>query len=705
MLRRISIVVISLCHTVCTCYAQKITLSQDTSRYSFELKPVEVITDRLASKNNEYKFNPQNVKPIITIMGETDIMRYIGTLPGVSQGIDGGMAYYVRGGNNSNNIVELDKVPVYGSTHLFGLFSTFNSDIIESATFKMGSIPSNSGDFLSAITQVKTITPDSMIYRGNFNISPFMLGASLNGFLPKSKVSFVVSGRLSLLKPEISLIKSITKMEADINPQIGDLFLKLGYKLNSKHAFDLGGYYSNDYLAFLFRNETNIELNWNNRNLRFNWNYDYSPKLKFSTVAYLSQFKSSQRQRYYNTATSGELESDLRIQTALNEQAVKSEACYKIHNWDFVVGANAKFRRFSPAAKKILVGKSETNAFDKSYSTQLFTLYGDATFRCSNFKINIGTRQNYYIAQGIKKYMADIRADFVYKMTELSGVEISYDLMSQTHHIVEGLPMGWSVDLMIPSYDNYVPEVSNQLYTGGYLSNRFFTASAGIYFKKLRNLIGYINSTNIFGVQNTEWKEEITTGEGLSYGLEVRLEKRIEKWNGNLSYTLSKTTRRYENVNNNEWYPFKFDRRHIINFNSQLQTVKNNNKEQFLMSNISYTSGHLTTLPLSVYEGEGLPYWNLIGSNYRNYLMDENSYSRQKLSDINDYRLSDYLRIDLGYTFKKTHKKHTTELTLGIFNVLNKKNPYLMFYNNGTWKQLSLFPIIPSIKWNISFTK
>jgi len=182
------------------------------------LDTVTVIGTTSVRRNNTYMFSLKEVTPLVSVIGETDVLRYIGTLPGVSQGMEGGLGFFVRGSNSGNNRVELDNVPIYGSAHLFGLFSTIPSDVVENVIFRSGKLPASSGNFLSSLTSISTIQPNTEKYRGSLSVSPFMTGISLNGPLIKNQLSFQIAGRMSLLKPEIQLVKKITDMEGDVLP-------------------------------------------------------------------------------------------------------------------------------------------------------------------------------------------------------------------------------------------------------------------------------------------------------------------------------------------------------------------------------------------------------------------------------------------------------------------------------------------------------
>jgi len=666
---------------------------------SSTLKEVNVIAERYYRKNNLYQFSPKNTQSLVSIIGINDPMRYIGTLPGVSQGMEGGLSYNIRGGNNSNNLILLDEVPIYGSTHLFGLLSSIYSGIVETIHFKSGNFDGNENDFLSSVSEIKTVTPKIKNTHGGFDISPFAIGGSLKGEIGNTKLKYLVAGRISLLQPELKLITSSFQIDGEIKPQFADFYGKIDYKIDSINDLVFNGYYSNDYFAFQ-SSFANIELNWGNYFIQTNWSHIFNPNLQLISKFYINRFKSAQRQRYYDD--SGDISYDLKIQTLLSEQLIGSELQYKKNNLFIDGGVKLKLNQSSPATKKILAGLYETNTFQNKYSTTSFVLFGDVKYQYKKWNIHTAFREIYYSAEKIKKLLSDISAGVTYDITKNCGIEFSYDLMSQTHHTVEGLPLGWSIDLQIPAIKNLIPEKSNQIYAGSYWGNNMITISGGLYFRTLKNLISYKNSTNIFGVQNTSWEEEVALGEGKSYGLETRIEKRGDKWSSTLSYTLSKTTRQYNNINSGKIFPFSFDRRHILNFTSQLVTRKTNNGKQYFNTEIIFSSGHHTTLAIAAYEGIELPYWSTLKAT-QNYLMYENMYYRQEMSSTNGVKLPNYFRIDAGYTFNHIYKKIESDFTIGIYNIFNCKNPYLIFYEDGNWKQLSILPIIPSVKWSIKF--
>ena len=679
---------------------------QDSAKH-YSLDTVRVFGTANVRRNNTYSFSLKEVKPLVSIIGETDVLRYIGTLPGVSQGMEGGLGFFVRGSNSGNNRIELDNVPVYGSAHLFGLFSVVPAEIVENVNFRSGKLPVSSGDFLSSLTTISTIQPNAVKYGGNLSISPFMAGVNLNGPLIKNQLSFQVAGRMSLLRPEIQLVKKITQMDGDIFPEVADLYIKLHYQLNNRHTINTSYYYSNDYFKYQSEGDNysnnRIEENWGNKILRMSWNWKISETVQLNTMAYYNRFASGQRQREFFKKQGS---SDLRLQTSLQELAAQSALRYQINNMIVTAGLQAKSQQIQPAAEKIYVGQNSAAdhyTFNPDYFSKMLTGYVDFDYKYKQFTSSIGYQSNYYFVENQKLFDNNLRLALAIELSKETGLEFSYDQLSQFHHIIEGLPVGWSLDLIIPANNMYKPEKAHQYYAGGFWSSKQNLLSAGIYYKNMDNLTSYKNASNIFGVQNTNWMDEVVCGSGDSYGLELRAEKKEERWDAAVSYTLSKTDRLFADINDGKKFPFKFDRRHILNLTGQILTHKRENSDQHLNIMLAFSSGHHITLPVGVYDGIEPPFWAQQSGIYIPPKEQENALYRQLMSETNGYSLPYYLRADIGYNFRKLGRRFISEFTIGIFNLLNRRNSYLIFYDENRWKQLSIFPIIPSIKWTLSF--
>ncbi|GHT65279.1 TonB-dependent receptor [Bacteroidia bacterium] len=680
--------------------------SKDTLKTVGFIKPVTIVGTKPARGNNTYRFDIKDVKPLITVIGETDVLRYIGTLPGVSQGMEGGLGFFVRGSNNSNNRIELDNVPVYGSAHLFGLFSIFPADIVEDVHFRSGKIPASSGDLLASLTQISTITPQTDKYKGNFSISPFMTGGSLSGPILKDRLSFQVAGRFSLLGAELKLAKSIFEMEGEVYPEVADLYAGLHYRINNENSISASGYYSNDYFKYQYVNEYNdnkTEENWGNKIFRLSWDSRINTDWQMNVMAYYNSFLSGRRQQYH---ADDEQKNDLRLQTLLNEISAQATINYDKENIKTNFGFQGKSQKIQPASEKFYIGTNGDNNrfnFNDSFTSGIVSVFGDFGYTYKFLTPSVGYRGTFYGMGDYKTWDNNIRLALSVETSKETGLELSYDQFSQFHHIVEGLPVGWSLDMIIPADRMSAPEKAQQYYAGGFWTNKKYLFSFGGYYKQMNNLVSYVNAINLFGVQYSNWTNEIAVGTGESYGMEFHAEKKGEDWNVALSYTLSKTNRLFDEINDGKKFPFKFDRRHIFNFTGQVLTRKRKSGEQHFNISAAFSSGHNMTLPIGMYKGIEPPAWNRMSGVYVPPSERDNIYSRQLMSDINDYTLPYYFRIDAGYSFLHTGKYFTSEFVVGLFNILNRQNPYLVFYDEGQWKQLSIFPIIPSIKYALSF--
>jgi hypothetical protein len=442
-------------------------------------------------------------------------------------------------------------------------------------------------------------------------------------------------------------------------------------------------------------------LNWNNKIGRLGWTWKPSRNIQLNTVYYFNCFSSGQNQHRFDYV---EIENELEMNTSLKEHDIKTVLHYRLNKFDIETGIEVKWQKYCPS-NKILYTESNTNTiYEKEYKPFSAMIFGDLNFNGNKYISTLGTRGTFYQIGDFKTFATDIHFNFQYFFKKTFGLEFSFDKLSQFRHIVEGLPTGWALDLIIPSNSRFQPENARQLYLGNFWMNDIASVCCGVYYKKMNNLVSYINASNVFSTGNISWETDATSGKGESYGFELHTELTLGNVTNTLSYTLSKTDRQFDEINGGDWYPAKFDRRHILNVQSQFITLKGNNKNQLFDITLSLTSGHHATIPVGIYEGVLPPFWEVSGGGLNAPdEMDENAYYRKLMSDKNGFQMPAYFRIDLGYSFIKRKPRYERELRLGIYNVLNRKNPYLVFYEDGKWKQLSIIPILPSISYSLRF--
>jgi len=369
------------------------------------------------------------------------------------------------------------------------------------------------------------------------------------------------------------------------------------------------------------------------------------------------------------------------------------------------LGVEAQYSIFTPASEKIEASQTNREHFEQESSSLNTSLYLQTKYSIlEKLYLAVGLREYYYSCSDYSRLFVDPRLSIDYKFNNTTGLYLSYDHFTQLYHVLEGLPTGWSLNVTIPASGSISPEACNQFYIGSYWLLGAIQFNVGGYYKSMHQLVSYINTANLFGVSNATWNEEMDSGKGRSIGLEFFVKKNVNRWNWSISYCLSKTDRTFAKINDGLTYPFKFDRKHMLNLDANYILKKKEHKQQSLNLNFIYTSGHHTTLQTGKYLGTPLPYWGQReGAIYVPSEMNTQAYYRQLMSKKNGYTMPNYIRLDIGYQFIWQKEKCDHEFTVSIFNILNRKNPYLYYYKDNQWNQLSIFPIIPSVSYSLMF--
>ncbi len=278
-----------------------------------------------------------------------------------------------------------------------------------------------------------------------------------------------------------------------------------------------------------------------------------------------------------------------------------------------------------------------------------------------------------------------------YFITRNIGVEGTFDRAVQYFHTLEGVPLGWSLDMIIPTDEDRPEEQASQYYLGLFASVGLHNVSFGVYDKQMKNLVYFPDATMLFSSTVAGWKENIDVGKGSSKGVEFLYEKNGDVLRYRVAYTKSRTDRVFENINDGRSFPAKFDRTHILNANMSCKIYRGVRRDIGFQTSFTYQSGNMETV------AAGKQLCRTWGETVEE--LPVNYYT-----SINNYRLPDYVRWDIG-CFLNLHTQCPQTITIGIFNVLNRHNPFAITYDSTTkeWKQISLIPIMPSINWQIKF--
>ncbi len=668
------------------------------------------------NKGSEYTYTPMEALSTISVVGEPDVIRHISSMPGVSQGMEGTLGLFVRGGNNGSNSILFNQVPIYATSHL-GMFSTFPPEVISESSFYLGGTPTEYGNFSSSLITIHAKRHYGKPLQGQFSISPYLTGGYLSLPLKKEKISVQVSGRTSLLPFILNQFAKPNDTDNEqLKAQLLDFTALVDWKINEKNYLNLMFYTNNDFFDYRIDDSQN-KLNWGSNALKLGWNSQLTSKIKSNVAIYFTTSFSRQEQRYFKSSESDQLRSILRLGSGINEFSAAINFSYQTTDkMNIKAGLQYQSKEYEPLSEKTMIQDDSMVDYENKFGNQsghLSSSYMEIKYTLPQaITASVGFRNSIWNINEVNSWDFDFHALTDIYISEQWGAELTYDRFVQYYHVLEGLPVGWSHNVVTPADDQLPQEITDQLFAGiywKYPSEISINATVGGFYRKMKNLVSYINSSNLFGFTNANWKDEVDTGTGDSFGMELSASIKEKRIGATVAYTLSKSDRKFTAINDGEKFPFKFDRRHIVNLQTKYTVVKgvtrkDKKREQYVNGVISYSTGNRATLPIGSYEGTTPPFWEQRGDGWRvPYKMDDNAYNRQIMSGKNEFKMKDYFRIDIAYTFVRYGKRTNNEFAMSVFNVLNRKNPFLYYHDDRDWYQLSIFPVMPTFRWCISF--
>jgi len=651
-------------------------------------------------------------KSVPVIFGEVDPLKILQLYPGVSNAGEGNSGLYVRGGGPDQNLILLDDAVVYNSGHLFGFFSIFNGDAIKNTTLIKGSMPAQYGGRISSVLDISMKEGNLDKYQVEGGIGSIASRFSVQGPIKKEKASFMLSGRRTYID---ALVKPLIKKGSQFYGSgyyFYDFNAKFNYRFSSKDRLYLSGYFGRDRFDFVNnKRQFDVEVPWGNSTLSARWNHVFHKKLFMNTTAVYNdyQFSLGALQNSFNFVLSSGIR-DLNLKTDLDH--------YLTPEHKLKYGALFTYHRLSPS---VATGRQDSVLFQPNNAQTKFAnefgLYAQDDWEAGrNLKINYGIRWSAFQQLGpYTNYTTDIdgnRLDSVkynsndqvityggleprltmrYSLDEETSLKGSVSRNRQYLHLVSNAGTTLPTDVWVPSTLRVKPQLSWQ-YSAGIFKNfndNAFETSIEVYYKSMQNQIEYRQG---FTPSIKDPEEEFVFGKGWSYGTELFINKTKGKFTGWIGYTLAWTWRKFPDLNNGNKYPAKYDRRHDLS----VVGIYEVNQQWKLSSVFVYATGNATSLPEKFYLIEGV--------------------LTQQFSRINQYRLAPYHRLDLSATYIPTPKKERKwkhSWVFSIYNVYSRQNPYFLYYNQtgsafaGTLqvqaKQVSLFPVIPSVTYNFKF--
>ncbi len=693
---------------------EEVTVTEDVERINIRKPQMSVNT-----------LSVQTIRQIPVVLGEADVIKSILLLPGVTNAGESSSGFNVRGGAADQNLILLDEATIFNSSHLFGFFSVFNPDAIKDVKLFKGGIPSRYGGRVSSVLEIFQKEGNSKEFKLNGGIGAVASRILAQGPIVKDKAAFLIGGRASYAHLFLPLF------DIDNKAYFYDLNTKLNYRINDRNNIYLSGYFGRD----LFSISDNFINVYGNAVINFRWNHLFSDKLFSNLSLIYSDYFYGLELDFVG------FEWDSGIQNFNIKYDLKH---YLSDNLQINYGLNNIYYRFNPG--KIVPNSPDSGIVEEQliekYANE-FAAYVDVEHNLSeDLSLQYGLRLSHFLRLGqdeLNVYLNDNPvvydpfaliyqeaepievinpgrganlADFVnleprialsYTLSEASSVKASYTRIAQYLHLLSNTSSPTPLDVWTPSGPFVKPQLLDQFALGYFRNIRGgdYTFETEVYYKDIQNRIDYIDGANL--IANNAIEQVILNGEARAYGWEVLFRKNEGRFNGWISYTLSRSEQRtpgrepaFDNgrtnqetgINQGQWYSTPFDKTHDIAIYGNYEL----NKKWRFNTNFIYQTGQPTNYPIGQFEFQGItiPYYGL----------------------RNKERLPDYHRMDISATLtprKNVGRKWQTEWVFSVYNVYSRRNAASINFrrNQDTGVneavRTSIFGIVPAITYNFKF--
>ncbi|MES2781062.1 MAG: TonB-dependent receptor [Bacteroidota bacterium] len=650
------------------------------------------------------------IKDIPALFGEKDVLKVIQLLPGVQKPSEGNSGIYVRGGGPDQNLIILDEANVYNAFHLFGFFSLFNGDALKSVELTKGGFPARYGGRLSSVIDMSMKEGDKQKIRGEAGIGVLSSRFVLEGPIVKNKASFLVSARRTYFD---LLTKPFMPAESRGGYYFYDLNAKANWEINNHNRLYVSGYFGRDKFGFTSEyDKSKMEggITWGNATGTLRWNHLYNNRTFSNTSLIFSDYKFG----IYQMASYDGSKYELNYQSGIRDWSLKHDIDFHPNaNHTIKGGVQFIYHQFTPSAyvlKDQFSGTDTTSEVNIQSMENAMYIEDDIKMGLK-WRLNPGLRLSHFSAQSKHYINLEPRMSISYNLKSDLAFKGSFSLMNQYIHLLSNTGIGLPTDLWVPSSDNLKPQQSWQVAGGvakDFIEQNFSLTIEG-YYKQMNNTISYKEGASFLEADGTaestdpySYEKNITSGKGWSYGVELMLQRKVGKLTGWVGYTLSWTQCQFDELNFGEKFWARYDRRHDISVVGiyHINEPKNDENGYTLSATWVYGTGNAITLPIAEYNSPVHSPSPMSNSNYGS--------TASLYTSRNAFRMAPYHRMDIGFQITKKMKYWVRTWELSIYNVYNRMNPYFYYTatdskGNVNLKQITLFPIIPSISWNIKF--
>ena len=663
--------------------------SSDTSVIVFLHRNLSIETSKVVSYSNvglhsphpgSYELSPEIIRNHPAALGETDVLKSLQKMPGIQSGIEGFSGIYVRGGGPDENLIMLDGIPLYNVNHLFGIFSAFSPDAVKKVNVFTGSFPANYGGRVSSVVDVRS--NDGNVNRLNGSVSVGLISDKihLDGPIGDGRAKFSLSARAMhtlILSPIISLAGY------DANYFFYDLNGKLSYGFSDGSVISMSLYNGRDIFNHDDSEETDLKIRYGNLVTAIGYNRICGENI-FSryTLAVnrydMTMFQSAENRSFDFSSGIGDVSAKADYEWfASNSHYLRFGGEYIHHN-------------FKPEKADIVSFGSQLQSIGSPRidGDEISLFAADRISIFEKLSVYAGCRATLFCVQGKGYFDFQPRVSLRCTLAEGLDIKLSYSRMTQYVHLLTTGSLSLPSDLWVPITKNIKPEISDSESAGVYYTGlNGWEFSVEGYDKQTRNVIEFVDGKLAFQT-GSNWEDNISMGNGRSYGLEFYGRKTCGRTTGSLAYTLQKSTRIFPDgsINNGEVFPYQYDHRHNVSFD-----INHKFSGRFdVNASWTYISGSWTTVPES-----------------RLDIMAPNSdrpgeISHQTvyyISSRNNYRLPASHRLDVSANFHKRNSRGERVWTVGAYNLYNAHNPNYVVIDEGSLKYWTFLPFLPFVSY------
>jgi len=625
------------------------------------------------------------INKIPSAFGEGDIIKAILTLPGVKSVGEASSGFNVRGGSVDQNLVLFNDGTIYNPTHLFGIFSAFNPDIVSEVELYKSSIPASMGGRISSVLDVRTREGNANKIAGSLGIGLLTSRFHLEGPIVKGRTTFILGGRTTYSNWLLNLLPK-TSEYAGGKASFSDVNASVTHKINEANTLQGFVYWSRDGFEF----SRDPAFRYSNLNGSLKWRSRLSGRLNLTTSVGYDRYGA----RLENSLGKNQL-SGYKVDTGIDQGFLKMNFQYAVNSaHDLSMGADAIYYHLQPGIMSPLYeGESlvKTWNLDIQQAVEPALFVSDSWTVTSKFSLEGGVRLSGFLALNPNKFYLnpEFRISGKYSFLDNLSVKAGFNTMSQHIHLISNTSSISPIDTWQLSTDRIRPQTGWQAAGGLYwtLANGTIDLTLEGYYKQSAHQLDYKSGATT--LMNPHLADDLVETYGKAYGVEVMAKKTTGKLTGWLSYSYSRTLLRemedrgVATINGGAWYNAPHDKPHEVKLVANYKFT-----HRYSMSaNLEYATGRPVTLPIGTYE---------YGGGYRL------AYSQR-----NTYRIPDYFRLDLAVNIDPGHYlKRLTHMswTVGVYNVTSRKNAYSVFFDGMESYMLSVFACpIPYINLNLKF--